>query len=244
MQPGAKTGSGGTGQPMTVPPALFRAASNSVADVENQRVMHERYMKLFEGLVDGIVAAWSQFHVAGLLTGVAIQGQTATGGKVICPDLEPLVYAGSAAAGNGRWEVHIRQQVAKAFWSCWKRMLEGMRVPGLPWYPSFAAWHGPAAPPTPNVPTPIASLILDPAAMTVANLKPTLANALQGCMEFHAEFSEAVASGIETAFQTWKLTTMVTKVLGSGPVPTFAPPAVPSGPVAGGVGNMAPGGFV
>jgi hypothetical protein len=37
---------------------------------------------------------------------------------------------------------------------------------------------------------------------------------------------------------------MVTNVLGTGPVPTFAPPYVPVGPVVGGVGNMTPGGFI
>ena len=36
---------------------------------------------------------------------------------------------------------------------------------------------------------------------------------------------------------------MVTNVLGTGPVPTFAPPYVPVGPVVGGVGTMMPGGF-
>ena len=40
------------------------------------------------------------------------------------------------------------------------------------------------------------------------------------------------------------LTSMTVKlVMGSGPVPSFAPPYVPVGPVVGGVGNMMPGGF-
>ena len=33
-------------------------------------------------------------------------------------------------------------------------------------------------------------------------------------------------------------------VTGTGPVPTFIPPVFPPGPVVGGVGTMAPGGFV
>ena len=36
---------------------------------------------------------------------------------------------------------------------------------------------------------------------------------------------------------------MVTNVIGTGPVPTFAPPYVPGGPVVGGVGSMPPGGL-
>jgi hypothetical protein len=37
---------------------------------------------------------------------------------------------------------------------------------------------------------------------------------------------------------------MVTNVLGTGPVPTFAPPYVPVGPVVGGIANMPPGGLI
>ena len=34
----------------------------------------------------------------------------------------------------------------------------GVTVPGLPWYPTFAAVPGPVAPPTPNVPVPLVAL--------------------------------------------------------------------------------------
>jgi hypothetical protein len=44
-------------------------------------------------------------------------------------------------------------------------------------------------------------------------------------------------------FKVWQASTMVTQVMGTGPVPTFAPPYVPAGPVLGGVGTMPPGGF-
>jgi len=60
----------------------------------------------------------------------------------------------------------------------------------------------------------------------------------------HAQLFESVASAFEQCFQIWQASTMVTNVLGTGPVPTFAPPFVPAGPVIGGMGNMLPGGFV
>ena len=44
-------------------------------------------------------------------------------------------------------------------------------------------------------------------------------------------------------FKIWQVSTMVTQVTGTGPVPTFAPPYVPGGPVVGGTAIMSPGGF-
>jgi len=59
----------------------------------------------------------------------------------------------------------------------------------------------------------------------------------------HKEIFESVADAFEKSYNVWKGTTMVTNILGTGPVPTFAPPYVPVGPVVGGVGTMTPGGF-
>ena len=45
---------------------------------------------------------------------------------------------------------------------------------------------------------------------------------------------EAIAVGVSTGFLAWLGSQMVTNVLGHGPVPTFAPPAVMAGPVVNG----------
>jgi hypothetical protein len=44
--------------------------------------------------------------------------------------------------------------------------------------------------------------------------------------------------------QVWLVSTMVTNVMGQGPIPTFAPPYVPVGPVVGGIGVQLPGGMI
>ena len=59
----------------------------------------------------------------------------------------------------------------------------------------------------------------------------------------HQQLFESIADAVEKCFQLWQTTTMVTNVLGMGPIPTFAPPVVPAGPVLGGMANMTPGGF-
>ena len=61
---------------------------------------------------------------------------------------------------------------------------------------------------------------------------------------YHKELFESICDAFEKCYTTWKATTMVTNVLGSGPVPSFAPPIVPLGPVVAGFATMSPGGFV
>ena len=55
---------------------------------------------------------------------------------------------------------------------------------------------------------------------------------------------DSIADAFEKVFQIWQTSTQVTNVMGFGPVPTFAPPVVPMGPVVGGLGTMMPGGLV
>ncbi|MBL8485091.1 MAG: hypothetical protein JNJ60_23045, partial [Rhodocyclaceae bacterium] len=57
------------------------------------------------------------------------------------------------------------------------------------------------------------------------------------------DLAVAVAAGFEKAAIPWLGGTIVRNVLGSGPVPTFAPPYVPVGPVVGGTGNMVAAGL-
>jgi hypothetical protein len=223
---------------------LFRTASQSTQDINRQRQMNDLYTKLFQGLTTGIAAGWQSFHSTATLSNVMINGPTASGGKIVCPCFEPTINLQSFGAGTGPQETKIRAQVAKAFWNSWQQMMDLVSVPGLPWYPMFAFLPMPVAPPTPNVPTPFIALSQVDVPMTAPVLKNTFSNSLRGCMEYHEQFSEALATSISSCFQIWRAQTQVTNVLGTGPVPTFAPPYVPGGPVVGGTGSMTPGGFL
>jgi hypothetical protein len=75
-------------------------------------------------------------------------------------------------------------------------------------------------------------------------LKNAMMAADPGGSSDHQNLYEVLAEAFEQAFQMWKTSTMVTNVMGTGPVPSFAPPYVPVGAVVGGVGTMLPGGFV
>jgi hypothetical protein len=101
----------------------------------------------------------------------------------------------------------------------------------------------------PNVPTP---LIACPSAMMTRilvpdELKKEMVNALDGGLKdkdkdkhYEALF-DAIATVLALAFTTWLPAQQVMLVMGKGPIPTFAPPFVPVGPVMGGDNIAVPG---
>ena len=115
------------------------------------------------------------------------------------------------------------------------------KVPGLPWYPSFAAFPGPMAPPTPNVPTPLVACTHDAGRVSAPTLKDAMGRRLHTTDADATHFFDAVATGFSMAVTQWLPAQPVTNVLGKGPVPTFAPPYVPVGPVVMGDNIATPG---
>jgi hypothetical protein len=100
------------------------------------------------------------------------------------------------------------------------------------------------APPTPNIPVPFAALTQVPVSISTMTLKSQMVGQLADPnAPFAPQLFEAISDAFEKSYNTWKVSTMVTNVLGTGAIPTFAPPYVPVGPVVGGVGTMTPGGF-
>jgi hypothetical protein len=228
-----------TGTPMPFPPALFRAASNSKTDVDNQKSAHDLYSTLFNGIIDAIEFGFNQYRQSAGLVDVQIQAVTATGGRLRGPALDGLIVRAPSVAGWAGWKAVVRDAVAKGMEHQWSALANSVTVPGLPWYPAFAAFPAPTAPPMPNIPTPFIALPHDAMATSVQNLKAAMCSALHGSMAYHTEFFDSIATGLQLPLQMWKASQMVALVLGTGPIPTFAPPYVPVGPVVG--GTIVPG---
>jgi hypothetical protein len=190
----------------------------------------------------GVARAIAKWQSQAVLKDVVIKGPTATGGSITGPALQPDIEKTMAEAG-------VPAAVAKAFAgpvsSAWSAWASSLRSPGLNWYPAFASYPGPVAPPSPNVPTPLLALGGNPSALSAASLKASIRKAL----DTRANDPQASAAINEFAddfaarFAMFLAGAKVTNVIGTGPVPTFAPPYVPVGPVAGGKGTMKPGGF-
>ena len=229
--------------PPPMPPGLFAAASVNKYHCQTAKEISKKLEKFIDGVCEAICSAWSQWQTAATLTGVIINAVTAVGGQVAGPPLTPLILA--TAPKSTPQEIKYSNAIAQAVGTGWTAYTASIKVPGLPWYPAFAAVPSPIAPPMPNVPTPVASLVQVPVSVSKMTLKAQMISGLGDPEAFHhKELFEAIAGAFEQCFQLWQTGTMVTNVLGTGPVPTFAPPYVPVGPVVGGVGNMIPGGFV
>lgn len=179
------------------------------------------------------------------VSGITINAAVATGGRVDGPELLPLMRQSPrviALQGQPRAIVEAFIAGVSDGWGAWQRSLS---VPGLRWYPAFAAFPGPTAPPMPNIPTPIVALAQDPRPLAAPNLAAAIRGrlgpnvSLPGAEAALARFAEAL-SGAVTA---WVALGQVMLVMGKGHIPTFAPPYVPVGPVVMGDNVSTPGNF-
>ncbi len=225
--------------PDACPPSLFVAASDDSRDVEFQRVCNKRMDTYLSRICDAIGQAHGRWRTRATLVQVLINAVSASGGSLQGPGLEPDIRI--FAPQEDAWQRPRSEAIAYGIGACWNNWQVSVSVPGLPWYPAFAAFPGPVAPPMPNVPTPLVALRQMTPHLSASPLKAQMQARYSGDNEWSNELFEAVASGFERAFQLWTPTQMVTNVMGRGPVPTFAPPYVPVGPVVGGVGNQLPG---
>lgn len=165
------------------------------------------------------------------------------------PELESNIknFPG-CASWSGNMGKH-RDAVAKGVSKCFKNWQDQVTVPGLPWYPAFAAFPGPMAPPMPNVPMPLIACVSAKMTdiMMPDTMKSEMDSALDGGLkdkdkdkQFEA-LHDAIATVLALAFTIWLPSQQVMLVLGKGPIPTFAPPFVPVGPVVGGDNIATPG---
>lgn len=212
-------------------PPLFLPATLNRLHTDTQKMMIAAYGKCIDGLCDAICAAWSQWQSAAAMVGVVINGAIASGGKITGPAFGPLILANAS-------KDPFSNAVATALGTAWEAFTASVKVPALPWYPAFAALPGPVAPPTPNVPMPFASLAQNPAVLATPATKAQMVAALgDPNAPHHKPLFESIAHAFEQSYNQWKMSTMVTNVLGTGSAAGMA------GPVVRGIGTMVAGGF-
>ena len=182
-------------------------------------------------LCSKIGAAHEEWRRLAHLEGVLIQATMAIGGRVIGPDIGALLMASPPIATTATEP--FTAPIARGLAATWRRFELSIRVPGLPWYPSFAAVHGPQAPPTPNMPTPLSALT-SPGQLWVAGLKADMQGQLSVRRPYSDELFDAVATGVVEAFDDWLPRQHIVNVMGFGPVPSFSPPAATVGAVVAG----------
>lgn len=196
--------------------------------------MHNELNAFIDALCSAIASGFDLWRQQARFAGISITGPIATGGRLEGPPIESFMRIAPEVQTLSGWCQNLRDGVLGGFGSVWDDFCRTVSVPGLPWYPAFAAWPGPMAPPTPNVPTPFLSLaqntaLLSPALLAAAMARKAPANTLYG-----QPFFTAMAEHLHFALSMWRPAQQVMLVLGKGPVPAFAPPVVPVGPVVGG----------
>jgi len=204
-----------------------------------------------DAMIDAVQFAHQMWKLQAKFQNLKIMAIAAIGtpGCLDGPELESSIkQAPSCAAFTGNMAKH-RDAVAKGASKAFKNWQDQVTVPGLPWYPAFAAFPGPMAPPMPNIPMPLICCIS--AKMTDIILPDTMTkemdDALDGGLknkdpekQYHA-LHDAIATVLALAFLMWLPSQQVMLVLGKGPIPTFAPPFVPVGPVMAGDNIAIPG---
>jgi hypothetical protein len=236
--------------PSLIPPWFMPANMNKVHQKSCDEI-GKNFKDFHDTMLDAIGFAHNMWKLQAKFKDLKIMAVSAIGapGCLDGPELESLIKnAPMCAAMTGNMQKH-RDAVAKGVSKCFKDWQDKVTVPGLPWYPAFAAFPGPMAPPMPNVPTP---LIACPSAMMTKmampnDMKSEMDSALDGGMKDkdptkqYEALHDAIATVVSAAFMIWLPSQQVIGVMGKGPVPSFAPPYVPVGPVVGGDNLPIPG---
>ncbi|MBL0214459.1 MAG: hypothetical protein IPQ07_11285 [Myxococcales bacterium] len=237
--------------PQLIPPWFMPAEQNNKCYQDSCDKIGNDFKTFHDKMLDAVMFAHSQWKLQAKFQNIQIMAVSAIGtpGCLSGPDLESLIKnAPICASFTGNMAKH-RDAVAKGVAQCFKKWQDGVTVPGLPWYPAFAAFPGPMAPPIPNVPTPLITC-LSPAAISICaptDMKSAMDNALDGGLKSkdndkqYEALHDAIATVLSAAFTIWLAAQQVMLVMGKGPIPSFAPPYVPVGPVVGGDIISAPG---
>ncbi|HEU0031281.1 MAG TPA: hypothetical protein VFQ53_11650 [Kofleriaceae bacterium] len=234
------------GEKMTMPdptvPPLFLPHTSNKYHTDTQKMLTSKIGGFIDGVCDAICQAWSQWQLGASLIGVLINGPIATLGQVVGPPIGPMIL-GTAPKSTPQLAKYSNA-IANTINTAWSAYTATIKVPGLPWYPAFTAFPGPLAPPMPNLPVPVIALTQVTTPVSAATMKPLMIAALGDPKAmYHQQIFDAICDAFEKCFTIWQASTMVTNVMGKGPIPTFAPPVVPAGPVVMGEGSMIPGGF-
>jgi hypothetical protein len=223
-------------------PPLFQPASMNKYHTDSQKMHIAKIGGFIDGICSAICSAWSQWQAAATMTGIVVVGPVASVGQVVGLPLQPLILA-SAPKGSPM-ELKYTNVIATVISTAWLSFTATIKIPGLTLFPLFAAFPGPMAPPTANIPVPFATLTKVETSISASVMKSQMVSQLADPQApFHGELFEAVCEAFETSYKAWMAATQVTQVMGMGAVATFVPPLFPPGPVAG-TAMMKPGGFV
>jgi hypothetical protein len=229
--------------PQLIPPWFMPAEGANKDYQDTCDKIGQDFKDFHDAMCDAIQYAHNMWKLQAKFQNIQIMAVSAIGapGCLDGPELESLIKnAPMVMTFTGNKAKH-RDAVAKGVSKCFKDWQDQVTVPGLPWYPAFAAFPGPMAPPMPNVPTPMIACVSAKitSIMLPNDMKSAMDDALDSGLkdkdptkQFEA-LHDAIATVCAAGFAIW-VAAQTQLVMGKGPIPTFAPPYVPVGPVVAG----------
>jgi hypothetical protein len=226
-------------------PALFQAATANKYHTDAQKMHVAKIGAFIDDISTAICSAWSAWQMT-TMAGIIVNGPMAMGGALVPVPWTPIILA--AGPVNTAMLAKYTKTVATVLGTAWTTYSASIKLAGAKLWPLFSAWTLAVAPPQPNVApcklSDMASVISVDAGLMAPALKAQMIGDLgDPGAPFHKELFEAIATGFKEVFDDWKSKTEF-KVMGGGPVPSWAPPYVPVGPVVAGVAFVPPGGIV
>ncbi|TMA19991.1 MAG: hypothetical protein E6J88_17735 [Deltaproteobacteria bacterium] len=239
------------GAPEVIPPWFMPREAGFKPHQKSCDKIGQNFKDFHDAMIDAVQYSHNMWKLQAKFKDLQVMAVCAIGspGCLDGPELESNIKnAPMVASFSGNMKKH-RDAVAKGVSKCFKDWQGQVMVPGLPWYPAFAAFPGPMAPPMPNVPMPLITCVSSKMTSIIMpdDMTSAMDDALDSSMkdkdpdkQYHA-LHDAIATVLSLAFLMWLPMQQVMLVMGKGPIPTFAPPFVPVGPVVGGDNIAAPG---
>lgn len=240
-----------TGVPSCIPPWFTPQKPGYKPHQETCDKIGNNFKDFHDAMIDAVQYSHQMWKLQAKFKDLKVMSVSAIGtpGCLDGPELESNIKnAPMVASFSGNMKKH-RDAVATGVSKCFKKWQDKVTVPGLPWYPAFAAFPSPTAPPMPNIPVPLIICVSPMMTQVIMpdDMTKAMDDALDGDLkkkdpdkQYHA-LHDAIATVLSLAFLIWMSSQMVMLVLGKGPIPSFAPPFVPVGPVVGGDNVSAPG---
>lgn len=247
---GFKTAELTGGGPPAPRPYFFNATPNKY-HADAAKDISDLVKAFVDEAIDKIVQSIDLWRVQAKFKDFKVMAVSAIGtpGCLDGPKLKDLPPFSTWIGTKKNDKVYIKA-VVEGMSKAWEEWQSKVMVPGLPLYPAFAAFPGPMAPPMPSIPMP---LITMPSPMMAklavfSQIKSAFLDAFKEndledkvADKQHEAIFESIAVAAATNFLAWLPMQQVMAVMGKGPIPTFAPPYVPVGPVMMGDNIAVPG---
>jgi len=236
--------------PGCIPP-FFMAKRFNKQDTTSSNDIGNEFKDFHDKAIDAVVYAVDMWKLQAKVKDLKVNAVTALGspGCLDGPELESNIKNAPSTAAMQDNYAKYRDAVAAGVSANFKDWADNVMVPGLPWYPAFAAYPGPMAAPTPNIPVPL--IICPSSSLTKITMPSELKDAMVGELDSglkdedvdkqHETLFDSIGTVLALGFLIWMASQQAMLVMGKGPVPTFAPPYVPVGPVVMGDNIGAPG---